>query len=143
MISRLVLDTNVVLDLVVFQDATVEPLRAAIEAKRVTLVTNPACLAELKRVLAYPAFELDSILQNEAFSWIKTRSVCIVQPPAQNHLPRCRDPDDQKFLDLALVANASYLVTKDNALLELGTRMFKMAGVTIATPKLLVGRLAA
>ncbi len=54
---RLVLDTNVVLDLVVFRDPGAEPLRSAIEARRV-LLTTAECLAELRRVLAYPECKL-------------------------------------------------------------------------------------
>lgn len=138
---RLVLDTNVALDLVVFRDAGVEALRCAIEAKRVTVITSPECLAELQRVLAYPVFALDSRLQGEAFEWIRARSECIVQPPAQPQLPRCRDPDDQKFLDLAFVAQVSHLVTKDNALLELGARVARVAKVLIGTPQILAEKL--
>ena len=37
-------------------------------------------------------------------------------------LPACRDPDDQKFLEAALVARAEFLVTKDRALLDLAQR---------------------
>ena len=37
-------------------------------------------------------------------------------------LPACRDPDDQKFLELALAARAQCLLTKDHALLELARR---------------------
>jgi predicted nucleic acid-binding protein len=37
-------------------------------------------------------------------------------------LPRCSDPHDQKFLELALASGADILVTKDQALLELARR---------------------
>ena len=37
-------------------------------------------------------------------------------------LPRCADPDDQKFLELALAARADVLITKDHKLLELARR---------------------
>jgi predicted nucleic acid-binding protein len=37
--------------------------------------------------------------------------------------PQCRDPDDQKFLEAALAARADFLVTKDQALLELAQRV--------------------
>ena len=50
---RLVLDTNVVLDLVVFEDPGVRPLRAAIERGEAVLLCCDACHAELRRVLAY------------------------------------------------------------------------------------------
>jgi predicted nucleic acid-binding protein len=41
---------------------------------------------------------------------------------ARAALPTCSDPDDQKFLEAALAAGASFLVTKDRALLELAKR---------------------
>jgi hypothetical protein len=37
-------------------------------------------------------------------------------------LPRCRDPDDQKFLELARACRADLLLTRDRALLELARR---------------------
>jgi len=37
-------------------------------------------------------------------------------------LPRCADTDDQKFLELALAANASWLISKDKELLKLDRR---------------------
>lgn len=40
--------------------------------------------------------------------------------PARRALPRCSDPDDQKFLVLADVALADCLLTRDKALLKLG-----------------------
>ena len=40
----------------------------------------------------------------------------------RRQLPRCVDPDDQKFLELALAARAECLVTKDHKLLELARR---------------------
>jgi predicted nucleic acid-binding protein len=41
----------------------------------------------------------------------------------QVQLPQCRDPDDQKFLEAALAARADFLVTRDQALLELARRV--------------------
>ncbi len=37
-------------------------------------------------------------------------------------LPRCKDPDDQKFLELAARSGADLLVSKDKALLKLRGR---------------------
>ena len=51
---RLVLDTNVWLDWLVFRDAEVAPLRAAVEQGRARVFIDAACEAELARVLAYP-----------------------------------------------------------------------------------------
>jgi predicted nucleic acid-binding protein len=38
-------------------------------------------------------------------------------------LPRCKDPDDQKFLELAASAGAQLLISKDQAVLELAPRV--------------------
>ena len=45
----------------------------------------------------------------------------------------CRDPDDQKFLDLACAAGAAWLFTKDRALLSLAAKA-RRAGLAIVVP---------
>ena len=52
-VTRLVLDTNVWLDWLVFDEPALAPLRAAHAAGRVEVVMDDACEAELARVLAY------------------------------------------------------------------------------------------
>ena len=49
-------------------------------------------------------------------------------------LPRCRDPDDQKFLEVARDARAHLLVSKDKALLELVRGRRKSLPFRILTP---------
>jgi len=49
-------------------------------------------------------------------------------------LPRCEDPDDQKFLELAWHAGARWLVTRDKALLKLASKMQKLAGAEVIPP---------
>ena len=50
-------------------------------------------------------------------------SIDSAAPQAERRLlPRCVDPDDQKFLELALAARADVLLTKDHKLLELARR---------------------
>jgi predicted nucleic acid-binding protein len=44
------------------------------------------------------------------------------EAPDDGSLPRCADPDDQKFLQLALASGARWLISKDNALLKLDRR---------------------
>jgi len=64
----LVLDTNVVFDLLHFDDATARPLRLALEDGRVRCVVTDATLAEWQRVLAYPEFALDPVQQAALFA---------------------------------------------------------------------------
>ncbi len=122
---RLVLDTNVVLDLVVFNDPGAGSLRAAIESGRVALVTSADCLAELRRVLAYPKFALEAAAREAACRWFEAHAGIVPATAPHPPLPRCSDPDDQKFLDLAWTSRADFLVTKDKALLGLARRVSK------------------
>ncbi len=131
---RLVIDTNVVLDLVVFDDPVAQALRAAIESKLAIAVASPSTLAELRRVLAYPEFKLDPGRQESAYDWYAGRVEITGDPPSQGLLPRCSDPDDQKFLELAWAAGAAYLVTKDRALLALARRVAKLGRFLVSSP---------
>lgn len=121
---RIVLDTNVWLDLLVFGDPGVAPLRAALERKSVEIVIDAACEAELERVLGYRFYGnlLPAEKQKAALEECRriAQKVELVESGAP--LPACRDPDDQKFLELALAARADALVTKDEALLMLSDR---------------------
>ena len=118
----LVLDTNVVLDLLHFDDATARPLRQALEAGRLRCVVTDATLGELRRVLAYSEFALDGVRQAGLFARYASLSLPVAPVEANTDLPRCSDPDDQKFIDLAAASYAQGLVSKDRALLKLRRR---------------------
>jgi uncharacterized protein len=144
----LVLDTNVVLDWLVFRDAAIERLRDAVEQRRVRIVTHAAAIDELRRVLAYPQCRL-SDADREALL-IRYRELTeAAEMPADFALgnlllpegfPRCRDADDQHFLALAYHAKASGLLTKDRDLLRMRKRAARF-GVTVVSPKDFVARL--
>jgi putative PIN family toxin of toxin-antitoxin system len=130
-VTRLVLDTNVWLDWLVFDEPTIAPLREAHDARRIEIVMDAACEAELERVLAYDLgkHSIDANAQAACLA----RCLGIVKRVATKltpGLPPCRDPDDQKFLELALVAQADFLVTRDLALLELARRVERFRIVT-------------
>ena len=119
----LVLDTNVVLDLLHFDDATARPLLHALEAGRVCCVVSDATLDEWGRVLAYPEFSLDAARQVALFERYRSLSVPeSARSVADLSLPRCSDPDDQKFIELAAASHARGLVSKDRAVLRLCRR---------------------
>lgn len=112
---RAVLDTNVFLDCWVFDDPAARALKAALETGRVRAVRSAATDDELADVLARPQFSLApaarTVLLNEWALRASLHAVDVACPI------RCADPDDQKFLDLALAARAHALFTKDKALL--------------------------
>jgi putative PIN family toxin of toxin-antitoxin system len=126
-----VLDTNVWLDWLVFGDAAAAPIRAAVSAGRAAIYIDDACAAELARVLAYPLGRrtLDAAGQAAALAECRRFAQRIERQSLTDGvldaLPRCRDPDDQKFLEAAAAAGADMLITKDQALLELARRKTK------------------
>jgi putative PIN family toxin of toxin-antitoxin system len=123
-VTRLVLDTNVWLDWLVFDEPTIAPLRAAHNARRIEIVMDAACEAELERVLAYDLGRHSIDAEAQAGCIARCRGIVTgVQAGLAEGLPQCRDPDDQKFLVLAHAARADFLVTKDQALLELARRV--------------------
>jgi putative PIN family toxin of toxin-antitoxin system len=131
---RLVLDTNIWLDWLVFDDPAVMPLKSARGDGAVRIAINAACLEELGRVLAYPQFELDAGTRNALFTQVRNCTYR-VETMLRSPLPRCADPDDQKFLELARDAQADWLITKDKALLSLARKRFDGAGFRIGTPE--------
>jgi uncharacterized protein len=117
----LVIDTNVVLDLLFFDDAAARPLQQALEHGRVCCVATESTLAELRRVLAYPEFALDAVRQAELYARYEALS-SRANGTGCFGLPRCSDPDDQKFIELAAASRAQGLISKDRAVLKLRRR---------------------
>lgn len=133
---RLVLDTNVALDVFVFRDAASAHIRAAMEAGDVSVVVDEPCRSEWVAVLAYPALGLSQAQRDDAQSAFD-RQVVQLGPsvlPAGVKLPRCMDPDDQKFLELALAAQAQWLLSKDKAVLQLARRTAREGWFQILPP---------
>lgn len=118
---RLVLDTNVVLDLFHWANTDAVPIMAALEAGQIECIADEQTLDELKRVLTYPQLKLtpDMIVARYAQY---TRLVEVFPQGEAPPLPRCKDRDDQKFLELAARCGANLLVSKDKALLRLRGR---------------------
>lgn len=132
---RLVLDTNVWIDWLVFEDRSIAPLKVAHREGQIFIMVNEACLAELNAVLAYPEFRLDDAQQKNHMAEVDRCSTRQDDQQARRPttLPRCDDPDDQKFLELARDARADWLITRDKALLKLNRRL-KAVGLCIGSP---------
>ncbi len=118
---RLVLDTNVVLDLYHWANTDAVPIMAALEAGQIECFADERTLDELQRVLTYPQLKMTPEMMVERYqrySSLVQRVPAGEAPP----LPRCKDRDDQKFLELAARCGANVLVSKDKALLKLRGR---------------------
>ncbi|MGI4982547.1 MAG: putative toxin-antitoxin system toxin component, PIN family [Janthinobacterium lividum] len=149
---RVVLDSNVWIDILVFDDPDSRPIRAALEAGALAAVIDPACLYELDRVLDYPQFARFALDKTATLATVARLTRLLDAPPpaddvAANNvatdanparpmpvLPRCSDRDDQKFLELAARGGAHWLVTKDKALLKLARRFTRDFACRIDRP---------
>lgn len=122
---RVVLDTNACLDLFVFGDPALAALQSALSGGEVVPITNDECRDEWLRVLRYPILRLDEPAIAAAVARFDAR-VTAPDPArvaAPVRLPRCADPDDQKFLQLAHAGGARWLLSRDKALLALSRRV--------------------
>ncbi|CAJ2905671.1 nucleotide binding protein PINc [Burkholderia pseudomallei] len=166
---RVVLDSNVWIDILVFDDPAARPIRDALETGAITALIDVRCLIELERVLDYPQFKARAVDKAAALATVARLSERVAGPergdarsgacgtpapharacpppcadaaaraPADDApprpLPKCRDRDDQKFLELAYTARADWLVSKDRALLKLTRRTERDFGFRIAQP---------
>lgn len=131
-----ILDTNVVLSLWMFEDPALVRLRAAVESGALRPFSREDCLGELARVLAYSQFAQPPERQAEIAATYRARCTLVepVEPPVCE-LPNCLDRDDQKFLELARDSGARALLTRDKLVLKLGRRPVIAARFAILTPE--------
>ena len=123
-----VLDTNVVLDLLLFADPSTSHLQAALDSGQLTWLSTGAMREELARVLAYPALAAPLAARGLQGGGVLAGfdRACVLQLAAPACPVRCSDPDDQPFIDLA-VAHQAWLLSKDKAVLHLRRRLASMA----------------
>jgi uncharacterized protein len=123
---KLVLDTNVVIDWLVFDDAYLASFREHVRARSIQVITHAPALQELQRVLGYPGLKLSAERQAAVLEQYKAHvsffDTCVELPEG---FPRCRDPDDDPFIQLAWRAGADALVSRDKAVLKVARRARK------------------
>ena len=131
---RIVIDTNIALDLLVFDDPGCASLAASLEVGELQWIATAAMREELARVLGYPLVALRLVRNGrdaqgvlaafdkgvQAIDEVPARAPCL-----------CSDPDDQMFVDLA-VAQRARLLSKDRALLEMRKPLAAL-GVEVAS----------
>ena len=121
---RRVLDTNIVLDLWVFDEPRAEALRVSVETGSTHWLATSAMRQELTRVLAYP-----QIAKRQTHRALPAEAVlghfdrwAQLQPDAPKAPYACKDTDDQMFIDLA-VAHTAALHSKDAQVLCMKKRL--------------------
>ena len=122
--SPVVLDTNIVLDAFVFGDPATGPLKQALASNQLQWIATKAMRDELERVLAYPKIVLRMAFYKVSAAHVLAQfdgQATQVDTAAKASVT-CKDPDDQKFIDLA-VAHKALLLSKDNAVLCMAKRL--------------------
>lgn len=126
----IVLDCNCWLDLLVFRDPCVEALRNLLERGEVIAAICSGMRQELIQVLSRPWIHNrcnpDAVIQDyDRLASMQTT------PHSKASSLVCSDPDDQVFLDLALQARASHLISKDRQLLRLAKKSLALCQLEI------------
>lgn len=122
------IDSNVVLDLFLFEDPRTTVLRDHLTTQRGQWLATEPMREELVRVLAYP--HITGLLarrgQTAAGVLAQFDDRSILVPAALKAPYTCKDADDQKFIDLA-VAHQAILVSKDKAVLCMANRLARLS----------------
>jgi putative PIN family toxin of toxin-antitoxin system len=120
--KTVIFDTNVLLDIFVFNDFRVIHIKAALVDKQLKALATPETIEEFADVISRPLFSLGQSTQEQILSeWHNLAT--IIQDETLNSAPwQCQDPDDQVFLNLAYTSKPCLLLSKDNELLKLAKK---------------------
>jgi putative PIN family toxin of toxin-antitoxin system len=130
---RVVLDTNIVLSALVFNDGLAGRVRLAWQNGVILPLACTATVKELMRVLAYPKFRLSSQQQQQQelladyLPYVQTVTI----PQSVPLVPDCRDPLDLTFMHLAVAGKAQLLVSGDRDLLAIAAAFESLSGCPI------------
>ena len=117
-----VLDTNILLDIFVFNDERALQLKKALFDKATQFLASQKTIEEFVDVISRPLFKLDKQTQKAILA--QWQSIA-EQRDDSNLAPapwKCQDPDDQIFLDLAYQLRPTILISKDNAVLQIARK---------------------
>ena len=116
--KSVVFDTNVLLDLFVFNDFRVLHLKQALLENKIDALASPKTLEEFADVISRPLFSLETAEQEKILAQWKSLSRVLDDQSLLSSPWRCQDRDDQIFLDLAFTAKPCTLISKDNEVLK-------------------------
>ena len=106
-----VIDTNVVMDFIHFNDVNTAPIFQAIQEHRIQVLAHRAAFVELYDVLSRPIFKADpQSIEPTLAAWLEH---CVLESSPLESTSYCKDSDDDKFFELAKVAGAQVLLSKD------------------------------
>ena len=123
--SVVIFDTNVLLDLFVFNDFRAIHLKAGLLEGQFAALATTKTIEEFADVISRPLFALDTASQEKILIEWQSLSKIISDDSLSPSPWKCQDTDDQVFLDLAFAHKPCTLISKDNAVLAFATRALK------------------
>lgn len=126
---RAVIDTNVLVSALLLSREKWAWLIHAWKSNRIIPIISRPTPLEILRVLSYPKFQLEPTEKEALVADFLPFAETLKDPASKVPLTPCRDPEDDKYIILAVAAGADYLVTGDKDLLD-----YTGGGLTIITP---------
>ncbi|WAC73655.1 PIN domain-containing protein [Roseateles sp. SL47] len=133
---RVVLDTQIVMDWLVFDEPRIRPIIARVESRHLLWTATAPMKAEMLHVLGRGVAARYSPDLARIHAAFQQHCEFIEVPVLGISRPRCSDEDDQKFIDLALhlaVSQPTVLLSRDRAVLKVAKRAAKL-GLSILSP---------
>jgi len=130
--KTVIFDTNVLLDLFIFNDFRVLHIKQALIDRQLDALASWPTIAEFTEVISRPLFNLDQSAQEKIVQEWQSLARIIDTQNITTAPWQCRDNDDQIFLDLAYTAKPCFLLSKDNEVLKLASRAAKEAVIITA-----------
>ena len=135
---RIVLDTNVLISALFKKESTSARILDLWRQQAVELLVSSEGLAEIERVLTYPKVQKRLVYNDgevQEFLDLLRRASVVIHPDPMTPVVKA-DPDDDKFVALALTGHAQYLISGDGHLLDVG----RVGDLHIVTPRVFLDR---
>jgi putative PIN family toxin of toxin-antitoxin system len=123
--KSVVFDTNVLLDLFVFNDFRALHLKQALLEQKIDALASSKTLEEFADVISRPLFSLEATEQKKILQQWSSLARVLSDQTLLSSPWRCQDRDDQVFLDLAFTAKPCTLISKDHEVLKFAAHAAK------------------
>ena len=120
--KTIVLDTNILLDIFVFNDHRASELKQALLNQEIHAPASQKTIEELADVIGRPIFNLNNTQQDQILKQWHSLASLVSDDTLASAPWSCEDEDDQIFLDLAYKLKPAIIISKDNALLKLSKK---------------------
>jgi putative PIN family toxin of toxin-antitoxin system len=123
---RVVIDTNVLAS-GTFWNGTPARVLSSWRKKDFQLLVSPEIIEEYQRTLGKLAADFPTVFIGQVLETIELHSKWVNPKPIRGV---CRDPDDDKFIAAAVAGRADFIISGDQALLDVGNYQ----GIQILNP---------